>query len=247
MAKTVNVPLLGKQNKGTVIGVTIGGVVVAGYLIWRNQQKTAQQASATDQASQASAAAGYGYGLAHGYGYGQGYFGGPWMGYGYGFGPSPFPRGRGDNEGGEGGNSGSGGKGGKGGITNNAEWSRAAIVELAKDGYQREAVVAALGGYLLGREVTPSQETIVQAAIAVEGYPPQSGKDNHPPAIRVSHGGQGGRKDIDFVDAPGGEGLEEIGAKNQDSRGTINRLNPGLFARYGDRRAIPKGTKVRVH
>jgi hypothetical protein len=183
MASTVKVPLLGQQNKGTVIGVTIGGVTVTAYLIWRKQKKNAALQAATAQAAQQ--ASGYGYGTASAaYGYGNGYYGygGGSSGsfpagyYGYGVplpptGPLPVAN------------------------TTNAQWAQAAITQLENDGYDPQSVAAALGAYELGQPVTANQQSIIQAAIAVEGYPPVAGANGHPPAINVqgtTGGGTGG-------------------------------------------------------
>jgi hypothetical protein len=186
MASTVKVPLLGQQNKGTVIGVTIGGVTVSAYLIWRKQKKNAALQAASAQAAQQASGYGYGYGMAASaaYGYGNGYYGygGGSSGsfpagyYGYGVplpptGPLPVAN------------------------TTNAQWAQAAITQLESDGYDPQSVAAALGAYELGQPVQPSQQGIIQAAIAVEGYPPVAGANGHPPAINVqgtTGGGTGG-------------------------------------------------------
>jgi hypothetical protein len=86
MASTVKVPLLGTHNKGTVIGVAIGGFAVAGYLIYREVQKNKAAQAATAQA--AASSAGYGYGSGNYYGYGLGPFPNGYYGYGdeYGYG-----------------------------------------------------------------------------------------------------------------------------------------------------------------
>src|SRR5580700_5704770 len=93
MANTVKVPGFGQVSKGTVVGVSIGGATLAGYLIYR-QQKKAKEAAAASAAVSAAAASGYGYGVpasAAGYGYGvnNGYYGygEPGTGY-YGYGAS---------------------------------------------------------------------------------------------------------------------------------------------------------------
>lgn len=242
MANTVKVPLLGTHNKGTVVGVTIGGLAVAGYLIWRNQKQAAAQAQASSQAANtAAAAAGYGYGQQSNFGYGYFGYGEPGGPYGYGASGGFMPTGY----------YGYGTPQPPGGnlpVTTNAQWTQAAMAQLGQSGFQPRAVLDALGKYINGVEVTPAQETIIQGAIAVEGYPPQPGKNGNPPGIVVSHGGQGGQgKDLDFVEAAGHAGLAQIGAEHDVAPGTMDRLNPSLFARYGNKRDIPSGTKVRVH
>ena len=189
MASTVNVPLLGQQSKGTVVGVTIGGFAVAGYLIYRSQKKKAAAAAAATAQAQAQAANSYGYGQAA-YGYGQppgGYYGygEPGIGASGGFYPGYYGYGLPEPQ----------------SIPNatNAQWAQAAISQLTSEGYDAQTVSAALGAYELGRPVTPAQQTIIQSAIGIEGYPPQPGANGFPPGIDVqgtngggSGGGQGG-------------------------------------------------------
>lgn len=188
MASTVKVPLLGQQNKGTVIGVTVGGFAVAGYLIYRSRKKAQAAAAAqAQQTAEAQAATAYGYGQPPGgyYGYGEpGFYGGGSSG-------SFYPQGY----------YGYGTPTGGGGVPNttNAQWDQAALNQLTSEGYDAQTVSAALGAYLLGREVTPPQQTIIQSAIGLEGYPPNPGSDGYPPGIHVQGtpgggggGGQGG-------------------------------------------------------
>jgi hypothetical protein len=192
MASTVKVPLLGTQSTGTVIGVTIGGVVVSGYMLYHYSAKNKKQAAAAATA-QTQAQAASGYGVAYGYGngyygygevvnspYGYGASGGFAAGY-YGYGvPNPPTVGAVAN-------------------TTNAQWAQAAITQLSQDGYDTSSIAAALGAYELGAPVTATQQGIIQAAIAVEGYPPVSGANGDPPGINVqgtpgggTGGGQGG-------------------------------------------------------
>jgi hypothetical protein len=57
--------------------------------------------------------------------------------------------------------------------TTNAQWTQAALSALTAQGYEGTQVLAALGLFLTGGHLSASQASIVQAAIAVEGYPPQ--------------------------------------------------------------------------
>lgn len=184
MPNTVKVPLLGTHKKGTVIGVAIGGVVVSGYMIWRYQKKNVAEQAAAQQAAAASAYGYSAYGYGHGvmpqgfFGYGEGNFGYGMPGFGvgghFGYGTNPVttpaPA-----------------------ITTNAQWAQAALGQLTSEGFQARTTAEALGAYELGREVTPAQQSIIQAAIGVEGEPPVPGPNDYPPKIRVSHGGQGGQ------------------------------------------------------
>lgn len=57
--------------------------------------------------------------------------------------------------------------------TTNAQWTQAALSALTAQGYNGTTVLAALGLFLTGGHLTADQESIVRAAVAVEGYPPQ--------------------------------------------------------------------------
>jgi hypothetical protein len=60
-----------------------------------------------------------------------------------------------------------------GGPSTNAEWSNQVADRLSSsDTWSYTDIVSALGNYLSGRPLTTLQQTIVQAAIAVGGYPP---------------------------------------------------------------------------
>jgi hypothetical protein len=186
MPSTVKLPILGTVNKGTAVGVGVGGLAVAGYLIYHQVQKSKQQAAAAASASQAAAnASGYGYGYGYGlngppdeyYGYGEPYgygaSGGFPAGY-YGYGvvePQAVAN------------------------TTNAQWEQAAITQLTGEGYDAQTVSAALGAYTEGQSVTAAQQTIIQSAIGIEGYPPDPGANGYPPSINVqgtTGGGTGG-------------------------------------------------------
>lgn len=58
-------------------------------------------------------------------------------------------------------------------ITTNAAWSQAAVSQLEQsDTWSYTDIVTALGNYLGSRPLTTTQTQIVQAAIAIQGYPP---------------------------------------------------------------------------
>jgi hypothetical protein len=190
MPSTVKIPILGTVNKGTAVGVGIGGLAVAGFLIYRESKKSKQAAAAAASAQQsANAANANGYGYGYGYGVGNTNPPGDYYGYGepYGYGASGgFPA----------------GYYGYGvaepqafANTTNAQWAQAAISQLTGEGYDAQTVSAALGAYEEGQQVTPAQQTIIQAAIGIEGYPPVPGTNGYPPSINVqgtSGGGSGG-------------------------------------------------------
>jgi hypothetical protein len=147
------------------------------------------------------AAAAYGYGAGAGYGYAYGYgaygtagfespsgVGAIAPGYYYGYGPFAYGYGAG---------------GGVGvgvpappapqSATTNAQWAAAAQQSLVNEGFSSVAAAEALGEYITGQTLTSDQETIVNAAIAAENYPPVAGATGYPPAMHTSpQTGQGG-------------------------------------------------------
>lgn len=77
-------------------------------------------------------------------------------------------------------------------FTSNAAWSQYAVSVLQGNGYDPGTLTAELGLYLAGQAVTAAQETDINAAVAVAGYPPVAGPNGMPPAINVSGSKSGG-------------------------------------------------------
>jgi hypothetical protein len=71
-------------------------------------------------------------------------------------------------------------------FTSNAAWSQYAISVLSGNGYDAGTLSAELGAYLSGQPVTTSQQSDINAAIAVAGWPPVAGSNGQPPGIHVS-------------------------------------------------------------
>jgi LysM repeat protein len=72
------------------------------------------------------------------------------------------------------------------GVTSNAQWAQAAEQYLTQYAdADPTAVSTALGAYVTGSLVTAAQVSIVEQAIAFEGYPPQSGSNGYPPSIET--------------------------------------------------------------
>jgi hypothetical protein len=69
----------------------------------------------------------------------------------------------------------------------NAMWAQSAETFLVSEGYDPMTTAAALGAYLVGVPLTTDQYSIVQAALAFEGQPPQGA----PPVQTVGGGGGG--------------------------------------------------------
>jgi hypothetical protein len=177
MASTVKVPVLGNVPKGGLFAGGLAVVGVGGYL-WYKHMRNQQIAAATP------GAAGYGYGAAA-YGYGAAAYGYAMSAFGYGYGPYGYGF----------------GQYGAGGsypypITspywyavtapqNNPQWTQNATTALVNQGYTGTAILAALGKYIGGKPVVQgsSDDTIIQAAIAIEGYPPQPGSGGYPPGV----------------------------------------------------------------
>jgi hypothetical protein len=74
---------------------------------------------------------------------------------------------------------------GPGSYTNNAQWTQAASASLidADQNTNAETINEALGNYINGRPVTAAQRSIIQQAIAFQGYPPVGGPNGNPPGI----------------------------------------------------------------
>lgn len=80
---------------------------------------------------------------------------------------------------------------GAGGFTTNGEWAQQAETDLGGIGVDETALAAALGNYLTGKPLSSSQQSLVDQAIAEEGYPPVSGAGGYPPAMKTSATGSG--------------------------------------------------------
>jgi PASTA domain len=220
----VKVPLLGNVPKG---GLFAGGLAVAGTAgyLWYKHMKGQQVASAA--ASVTPPAAGYGYGSAYGYGTPYAYATSP---YGYGFGAAGY---------------GIGTYGGFGGggfpfspfgygqqpitVTTNAQWSQNVITALTGQGFTGTAVLASIGKYLAGKPIVAgsSDDTTIQAAIAIEGEPPQANTTTGmPPAINYQ--GKTGQSGGD-VTVPNVVGLDVARAQSiLGSAGlSFNQNEPG--------------------
>jgi hypothetical protein len=160
-------PLKGTPGKAWIVGGVLA--VGVGIYVYMKHKQAAAAVPAT-----AGYGSGYGYGVSPIYGYGQGgtglgfpYSGGMYGGGGYGGGPVPAP-------------------------TTNAQWAAAVESSLSAQGYDSLTVAAALGKYLTGQTCTADQASIIQAAIAFQGYPPQNGPSGYPPNIHTASSGGGG-------------------------------------------------------
>lgn len=88
-------------------------------------------------------------------------------------------------------NTGGGGSvpsGGTGSYATNGQWSQAAIEYMVNNGLVADptALSAALGKYITGAYADPTQQQLIDQAIAVQGYPPVAGVNGFPPAINTN-------------------------------------------------------------
>jgi hypothetical protein len=162
MASTVNLPLVGPVSKNVAVSaaVVFGGGAV--YVVYKMEKakKAAAAATAAATAATAQSSAAYAYGYGSGGTYPGGYYG---YGSEYGYGGTPggaayYAYGVGTPT---------------GAAMTNAAWAQAAINQLTQEGYNAQTVSAALGAYLTGQPIPAGGDTIVSAAIGIEGYPPQ--------------------------------------------------------------------------
>jgi len=73
------------------------------------------------------------------------------------------------------------------GFTSNAQWTQAAEEYLSETvGLDSTQVQAALGKYITGGAASTAQATIIEQAIAAEGYPPIAGPNGYPPSVRTA-------------------------------------------------------------
>ena len=181
-----------KVKKNVAIGIGVAAVGIGAYAYYRNKQ--AQSTAQVDTGAQIDPQTGYPYGsqqdtaaLAQLSGQtlptanNASFVGGQIIGYDqYG---NPI---YGSGAGGFGGS----GFGGPGGFSSNAQWTQAAESLMGSTG--ADAIAAALGKYLLGADLTEDQVTIVQQAIAAEGFPPVPGPNGFPPSYKTAQPPSGG-------------------------------------------------------
>ena len=73
---------------------------------------------------------------------------------------------------------------GTGGFTTNGQWTQQAEADMAATGVDPGTLSAALGAYINGQPATPAQVSLIDQAIAEEGYPPVAGASGYPPAVK---------------------------------------------------------------
>lgn len=222
-----DIKIFGKNvPKWTVYGGVIGGGggLIYAYVHNKNKAKAAAAAATPNTygygsqyaygstGNQYAYGSNYGYG-AYTYGYGSG-SAGIGTNYGYGYYNAGEPQSYSPQ------------------ATTNAQWSEAAVTALTTQGYTGQQVLGALGPYLSGQPISASQASVVQAAIAVEGYPPVAGAGGDPPGIKTASttsGGGGGSGQTSNVTVP---------------KSIIGQPQEAAFAILSASGLKPKGTKV---
>lgn len=166
---TVKTPL-GTVSKKTAL-IAVGGLVLIGGIVWwrAKQTKNQQDALSAGQA-EINPATGYPYGSAEDAAAlaAQNSFISP---------------------GGGGVGSGAGGYPPAGiGYVNNAQWVQGVIEYMVSHNLVEEpsALSAALGVYITGGVATAAQRSLIEQAIAAQGYPPLAGPSGYPPSINTA-------------------------------------------------------------
>lgn len=187
MPDDVKLPGGAHVDKKIAIGVGAAAVLIAGVYYYRQKQASASSTTAaTASGSQIDPQTGYAYGspedqaalTAMSGGTLPTYdaassVGGQVIGYDQ-FGQPVY-----------GGGGGTGGpNSGPGSYTSNAQWTQAAEAMMGSTG--ADSIAAALGKYLLGQPLSTDQVTVVQEAIASQGYPPVSGSGGFPPSYNTA-------------------------------------------------------------
>ena len=74
---------------------------------------------------------------------------------------------------------------GTGGFVTNGQWTQQVITDIQSlgTGVDVPTLTAALGAYIAGQPLTPAQQSLVDQAIAIDGYPPVAGANGYPPAM----------------------------------------------------------------
>jgi hypothetical protein len=78
---------------------------------------------------------------------------------------------------------------GTGGFTTNGQWTQQAEADMEATGADPATLSAALGAYITGQPLTTAQQSLVDQAIAMEGYPPVAGPNGMPPALNAQPAG----------------------------------------------------------
>jgi LysM repeat protein len=150
---------------------------------------------------------------------------------------------------------------GSGGFATNGEWAQQAESDLGNP----PGLSNALGQYLTGRPLSPGDQGLTDQAIASENYPPVAGPDGYPPAMHTSATSTApgttaatgttttttGTTATNTVaghqiSAPGGKTLPQIAAQYGVTMADLQRIDPGVVAKYGTTKVPAKGTGLYI-
>jgi hypothetical protein len=183
--------IFGKNVSNGTIAISAGAAGLLGYAVYRQRKQAAAAAAAaaaaqapgtgTGTSDQIDPATGFPYGstqdasaLSAQANYQSPYVGGGGGSYGYGY-PNSYPTTQ------------------PGQFTSNAAWAQAAEQYMAgQGGGDPVAIGNALGKYITGQPVTPDMQSLIEQAIAFEGYPPVSGPNGFPPSVNTANPGSTG-------------------------------------------------------
>jgi len=76
---------------------------------------------------------------------------------------------------------------GTGGFVTNGQWTQQVETDVQSlgTGIDPGTLSTALGAYIAGQPVTAAQQSLIDQAISIDGYPPVAGANGYPPAIMV--------------------------------------------------------------
>lgn len=163
---SINTPF-GSVQKKTALILAGGAVVIVGIVWWRTNQMNAKEPDIYD--AEINPATGYPYGSPEDAAALQAQQDYTFPATGGGTGGGGYPP-------------------GGTGFTNNAQWTQAVIEYMITNGLVEDGSVlsAALGAYITGRPVTDAQRSLIEQAIAAQGFPPLAGPNGYPPSINTA-------------------------------------------------------------
>ena len=149
-----------------------------------------------------------------------------------------------------------------GSYTNNAQWSQAAVTYLQQtdSNVDSSVISAALGAYITGNPVTAAQQSIIQQAIAFEGYPPVGGTGGYPPSMKtapVTKPPVTNRPTSITATGTDSGDINQIAKKYGLTEAQLVAANPSLKTMkikiggksvllYGSGAPVPKGTVIKI-
>lgn len=216
MAGEIDTPLGPIKKEYVYVGGGLLVVIVS--VVWYRSRQQANAAAAT-----AAAGANTGIDPATGYPYGSAEDAAALANQGNYINPSqPYT--------GVGGSSSVGTGTGSGTFTTNAQWAQFVEQFLESSGAVSDVapLSAAIGKYITGQPVTSDQQSLIEQAIAIGGYPPVSGPDAYPPSIRTSTGTTPPPADAVYRDTKEGQSVQSFLNYYGITYAQMLNLNPGI-------------------